>query len=662
MNPINITDLTLETHHAGKVLTVRTFGTARRIQSVQNAIEDGKGNVDRLALYNGDPKLDRNAVLPKGAIFAIKEPFYKATVDGGYIVRVDHPSDLIQLRASHHMVPSGLSTSPENQYNDALGWKVKGNNAYKHRQYIDAVEFYTLGISKCFSTEKLLELDLYRNRSIANLYLQRYEAASADALNALIPDEASDDMNHKNNAKAYYRAGCAEYHLGRYNEAHAHFAASLKIVLEDDDTLRELNRTSRRIGEEQLGNHNFDEMADSVNSKHYRLDHASYLAKVAVRSAGTKGRGLFALEDIKAGELVLCEKAFSVAFASDAEAETYVVLNLNTNYGAIGAHANLLFGLVQKMTHNSREAARFLDLYAGGYSPKCTGQVVDGVTALDTFHVQAIVEHNAFGCATSGYTEKEETTKVISESSSSAGIWIVASYANHACDGNVSRSFIGDFMIVRACRNIAKDEEILMPYRSPDADFSETQKYLQKSWKFKCECEICTAEEKSETIQRRHRQGLIKESKTLLNTYTLSTTFQPDRATITKAEKLYGKLEATYDKKLFEYVPRLGLVELGRWLCTAYHTGFMPNKVIDTAQRILHNLGYGVSIVGKVLHIDRAHCKLDSAAIDAAMYAAHAYISHGDSEIGKQFEDFAKEMYIVMHGHLRGFASRYGGS
>lgn len=91
LSPVLISDLVLETHHRGKVLLVRILGYPQRVQAVQNVVEDEKGNVERLGLYNTDPGLVPEFSLPKGAIIAVREPFYKATMDGGYTVRVDHP-------------------------------------------------------------------------------------------------------------------------------------------------------------------------------------------------------------------------------------------------------------------------------------------------------------------------------------------------------------------------------------------------------------------------------------------------------------------------------------------------------------------------------------------------------------------------------------------
>lgn len=76
-----------------------------------------------------------------------------------------------------------------------------------------------------------------------------------------------------------------------------------------------------------------------------------------------------------------------------------------------------------------------------------------------------------------------------------AGLFVKASYINHSCLGNCRRSFIGDFIVVTASGNLKKGTELVMPYMSA---MSKTQKNmdetLQRSWGFKCACELCCAE------------------------------------------------------------------------------------------------------------------------------------------------------------------------
>lgn len=50
LKPIRLSELRLETHHAGRVLFVRKFTECVRYVSVQAGVEDEVGDVDHLAL------------------------------------------------------------------------------------------------------------------------------------------------------------------------------------------------------------------------------------------------------------------------------------------------------------------------------------------------------------------------------------------------------------------------------------------------------------------------------------------------------------------------------------------------------------------------------------------------------------------------------------
>ena len=214
-------------------------------------------------------------------------------------------------------------------------------------------------------------------------------------------------------------------------------------------------------------------------------------------------------------------------------------------------------------------------------------------------------------------------------------------------------------MIVRAVRDIAEGEEIVMPYRLPDAINTVTQESLQKTWGFKCRCGICTTEAASLPAKRKYRAQLIEKMRTLLSTQSSSSQQQSHKTTIGKVEQLFAKLKSTYDGKAFENRPRLGLVVPGLWLCQAYKASGSNDKVISTAVALLHDLGLIITITGKKVSIDRRRCQLEGTAIDAAMYASSAYHSRGDAEVARRMEEFAKNLYLIMTGEMRGFEEKY---
>ena len=658
LEPISISDLRLETHHRGKVIFVRTFGHPRRISAIQNAVEDTNGDVDRLAVYNEAKESTPSQILPINNVFAVKEPFYKTTADGSYSLRVDHPSDLIRLQITDVLFPKEFLPRVSELNGSAMECKDAGNAAYARKDNNLALQLYTEGIQLSEPNSALFQ-DLHRNRAIVNLCLSRYEDAEADARASIIkPVGIKDSRTEELNSKALYRAGRAAYELAKYQEADEAFLHALELTPNDEDTMRQHQRCLQRLREAPTGIFDFEHMSKSATKKRRQLDHADFTANTTVRDAGSRGRGLFAAKDIKAGELVLCEKAFQVAHRSDAN--TYMILNINTGRGQMGSHASLMFSIVGKLRCNPKQATRFLDLYDGGYQPKRPPTQVDNTTVVDAFQVQATIEHNCFGCPEVRSSDiRYQRSEKASETLGSVGIWITPSYINHGCFGNACRSFIGDMMIVRATGDIARDEEIIMPYRIAGSDIEKSGKLLKKTWGFECDCSVCVAESKTPVAQRKKRQKVLREVSSFLLAHKLTQQYRPGDAVVNRATQLYKDLEKAYDGKHFEKVPRAGLVDLGIWLCQAYSTAATIQRSLDTAEKVLSCAGFHVDVQKGILSVERIRASLDSHVIDAAVYAAHAHFYQGRRELGKQYEDFARKLYGTLYGELRGFDERY---
>jgi tetratricopeptide (TPR) repeat protein len=127
------------------------------------------------------------------------------------------------------------------------------------------------------------------------------------------------------NIKALYRAGKAAYEMQDFPQAKQHFARALELDRDHKEARAELSRTERRISEQENGDYDFSAMAKSATMQHSRLDHASFLRRTKIAPTESRGRGLFATEILKPGDLVFVEKAFHTAHG-DAE-DLSVLLN-----------------------------------------------------------------------------------------------------------------------------------------------------------------------------------------------------------------------------------------------------------------------------------------------------------------------------------------------
>ena len=545
----------------------------------------------------------------------------------------------------------------------ALDWKEKGNAAFKANDSITALRAYSQALDACSVDDTDLRRTLLRNRATVNTTLERFEAALTDSRAAITSgDERLDEAAIALNAKAHYRAGRAAYELRRFDEAQYYFMKVLQLTPSDKDGSIENSRVEQRIKEQTIGQYDFTSISKSTSKKHNRLDRADFTSNTVVREAGSHGNGLFATENIAAGQLIMCEKAFSVSFESDPEAsKSYAILNYKTQRGATDTQATLLFRLVSKLLPSPILATNIFDLADGGYTPKLPTELVDNVVPVDTFRIQAILSHNCYACPTVRSSSKTARAQSISGAGHpSSGLWWKASYINHACDGNAMRAFMGDLMILRATKDISQGDEILMPYRLPNADNTATQDELEKIWGFRCDCEICTTEAVTPFRQRKERLQLLEKVTDLMTAHPASRS-SLDKASVAKAERLFTQIEKTYNKESFDKRPRLGLVVIGKWLYQAYSLDDgSHDKVIVTALGLLRNKGIIVTITEKKVEIDRRYCQLDSIVIHAAMQAANAFRKKAEDEIGEQMEGFARDTYLVMNGEMRDFEEIHG--
>ena len=662
LSPLSIDDLQLESHHRGKVLVLRCIEQPIRSAAIQTIVEDSSGTAERLALYNVPSSYKSEDVLPQDNVLAVKEPYYEQSGQGSCI-RVDHPSDIVPLSLSSGFFPESFRP-PKNK--SALDLKDEGNAAYGFKNYLLALRIYTGAIDTISDSSQTEDVSLkrliLRNRAMAHTYLGHFESALSDAKEAVIPqDEAQDPADVKQNTTAYYRAGRAAYELHWYSEAEIHFNKVIELSPGDTDSLNELKKIKDRQ-KETAGEYDFAAMSKAASKKHNRLDRADFTSLTTVKNAGEgRGRGLFAGKNFKSGDLVMCEKGFSVSFDSDPGASSkYTILDSKTEKRASDTTASLLFQLTDKLAHSPATAERFFDLHDASYSPQTPLPPVDGIVPVDTFRTLAIIHHNTYGFPTVRSSSNAAQAQLASSTGyPSSGLWIHASYVNHACNGNAMRSFIGDMMILRATRDIRQGDEICMPYRLPHPENAVTQGELQKIWGFKCDCSLCRVEAATLGKDKKQRAELIGKAMEFLSKNKLKDGVKLDRKVIEPAARMYERLEKTYDEKKFDKMPRPGLVGLGMWLCEAYIGKDDHTKVIEYALRLLRNMGFVVKVEGDHLDVEREFCCLEVRSVGAAVYASKAYKAKGNTAISQKMEALARGFYEILNGEIRGFDDRY---
>jgi len=158
---------------------------------------------------------------------------------------------------------------------------------------------------------------LLLNRSHARLQHHAYDAALADAKAALkLPSGRKHPSTE--NEKGLFRAARALYGLRRFRES----CVYLKVLRERYPGNRivkgEVERCEMRLREEK-GEIDFVDILKEATEKYPSpdMDRADFVVAIEVRVCANPdhGRGMFTTRAVKAGELLLCEKAFSAAFA-----------------------------------------------------------------------------------------------------------------------------------------------------------------------------------------------------------------------------------------------------------------------------------------------------------------------------------------------------------
>jgi hypothetical protein len=155
----------------------------------------------------------------------------------------------------------------------------------------------------------------------------------------------------------------------------------------NEQALAVLERARRRCLEQDNGDYNFKLLqAEAKKLRPPQLDHATYIGPVETRKTKKKGRGLFVTRAVKAGDLLLCEKAFAHAYATESDDESSritLLMNPQTNQAFMGGQADLITIIAQKLFRNPSVAPSFTTLYHGDYETANTA-MVDGQPIVDT--------------------------------------------------------------------------------------------------------------------------------------------------------------------------------------------------------------------------------------------------------------------------------------
>ena len=182
-----------------------------------------------------------------------------------------------------------------------------------------------------------------------------------------------------------------------------------------------------------------------------------YVGPVAIGWAGLKGRGLFLTADVKAGEVLLREKAFCHAFKSDVfESLDVLVLQLN------------------ELCASSYEQNYRLSYLCDGIRPIILPKLDDlrmpveedvpVAPRLSIEEIQGIVRYNSFDF----FNSTDSKVKISEDKEVGSVLWLVTSFLNHCSRPTTYRRQAGEYMIITASGNLKKGDELTTMYHSSD--------------------------------------------------------------------------------------------------------------------------------------------------------------------------------------------------
>ncbi|KAI5457849.1 TPR domain-containing protein [Mariannaea sp. PMI_226] len=558
LEPMEISDLRMETHHLGRSLLLRRVSPVVELEASSWAVVQGElpEEVERIEVFLHKSQHDRDILDVCSELF-VKEPFYTLSSQGQPTIRIDHPSDI---------VVSASSDDPEawrqrrrmkliHTVKSPKQCKEEGNIALQKKDYHRAHTSYTDGIKSMSENQQAtssLGKDIYRNRAHVNLLLKRFDEAKADALSSLTTGESEEQESL--NAKAYYRAGLAAYALGDFLDAKRHFLAQQGLQPDNQYAKLNLRRIELRLQEEATGSYNFKKIVSGLSKTHGRSDAANFNGYTEIKESRGAGRGLFATHDIQLNDIILCEKAFCVVWGYEAEAFSALTCDVRDDTSIRVFPAGLHKAVVQKLLNNPSQVDKVLGLYSDYAGLGNTLLERDGRPIIDTFQVHDIIQRNAFG---PGQQTGDEDI-----SNASTGLWIRASYINHSCVPNAKKDFVGDLMIFRANRKIYAGEEITQAY-DESSDYDTRATLIRKTWDFKCQCALCVAEEADGPALRKTRQDLEEKANTFAQTEKAT---GATKLLVNKAKRLRQGLNDSYDKRRYEGLPRRALAGIDAWL------------------------------------------------------------------------------------------------
>ena len=582
-----------------------------RIVAVSMAVEDPAGDAVMLSFYNAavgnhytGPELD--LLFPLGAILAIREPNFKSPSMGGSgIIRVDSPTDIIFLSETDALLDEikWEVKKPISPFSRNCDYKVEGNRYFAKRDYILAESIYSRGLRENPSTEQRLLLHL--NRAAAHLQLSNFASAGRDATAVLEAIEEMDDPDSQENMKlkekALFRLANSQYGQRKFPLAKSTFTTLLQQVTTSQQAADGIAKCEAREKESATGEYDLLGMYRAgKKGGAVRLDVADYQGPIKVEQVAGRGggRGVVAARNIRAGELLVLEKAFAVTFIEDLDPR-FPILSIDMIRSAVSFSPAVaqVIKIANKLSDDPSLLSVVNSLYAG---PKSTQPIATSVenfvasnsaedTAVEGFgvdvtRIEEIGTFNAYAAprppvrplipvsrrftATSHLTESPKAEEVktglrnVGTRNSPSALFPLASMFNHQCSPSASWRIYGDVIVVRAVRDIEMGREILIEYVGGDYE-DRTAGLVTHFGEKRCGCAMCNADREDGKARREKRTRIMDVDRRVLESLLLESHSKEKLALMKKAiisiQQYIDSIQSTYSPNRNSFRPQVAM-------------------------------------------------------------------------------------------------------
>ena len=461
--------------HTNKVVFAALIDNGFVMTAYHTIIEDSYGQCAKLCIYNITSNLLQS--MKKGAKIAIANPYYKkGDADSLYYIRVESPDEVLVItqEPSCNKDNLNLTKTPDDH-------KTEGNKYFKDNKYKEAIQCYTRAVNGNKSNPIY-----YSNRAICYTKLGQFEEALLDAERAAQLDA--------NSSKFQYRIAMAWSGLGDHEKS---CEILDKIPNKTSEYTAALEKEKLLLGNTR-GEFDFEEIAKKAKQGE-EIEIGVFVGPISIETSPKHGHIVVATRDIKRGELISVSKAVGfISPAKDKDLTDTPFLEHNSIGKSAPFRTSLLiqstteavikskltafrvFHLYHKRNHQERIP---IELYTSkGYS-----LIRDkDYPPYQMQQLRDIVTNSEFS-----YTPYYQPGFV-----RPSGVWPILSYFNHACTGNFWQKCYRDILIIRACTDIPKGNELTTSYFDTYAMVSieERRLKLKHCWSLVCNCELCEFE------------------------------------------------------------------------------------------------------------------------------------------------------------------------